>query len=132
MSKEPREVANPVTNSAQTPSQPISELVPGTTIPLTPREIEFSKQISKLRQERSEMEGDFRTVVKIFADIMKELGIDPKMFSDTDVSANLPAIIGKLTMKMSANMIDFEAFAQVSAAGPIIEKYKPLVEDLLP
>ena len=88
--------------------------------------------VSSLMNKVAEMESDMKTTIRVFADMMKSLGIEPKNFEKgVDVMALLPTIIGTLSRKLAIpGGFDTKSFAEVQAIMPIFEKYKHLAADL--
>lgn len=87
--------------------------------------------VPALAKQVADMESDIQTTIKVFADMMKALGIDPSKFDKgVDLMSILPGLMGNITTKLAVGSLDTRAFANVSAITPIFEKYKYLTENL--
>lgn len=85
----------------------------------------------ELHEKISDMEGDIRVFVSTLSTVAKSLGIDIKDLSNGDIMLKLPVILGKISTQMMMGTFDTAAIASLSALLPILEKYKPLVEDII-
>lgn len=100
----------------------------------------MSSEIQSLREENeslhassAEMESDLRTVARVFMDLLSEMNIDPSVFKGgQDMRLVLPGILGSVSRQLLTGGIDADKIANISAIGPILNKYKHLLEDIIP
>ncbi len=88
----------------------------------------------KLHDERAEIEGDIRVVVDVFGKLLGELEIDFSDFKsgNADIMSKLPGMLSKITMKLMSGNLDTSNLSNITALTPILQKYKSLVDDIIP
>lgn len=102
---------------------------------MTKKEFELSKKVGK-------MEGDIKSTVRAFYEILITLGIDLNDFmkeddnvSDEEHAMSLAPTITKVLTKVSQSMLtggdlSSKVVSKLKALGPILEEYRHLIDDL--
>jgi hypothetical protein len=87
-----------------------------------------------LHAKQAEMEGDVKAVVEVFIGLAQTLGLKSEDFQGgtADIGAKLPGILQKVIVQLTTGSFDTQSIQNMTAVSPIMEKYKYLVEDILP
>lgn len=95
----------------------------------------MTEKEQELHAQIAEMESDIKTVVEMFAEIAKSLGINIESLKDSsadDIGKQIPAILQNVIVKFSMGTFDTSSIAKFTVISPILGKYKYLVEDIIP
>lgn len=91
----------------------------------------MTEQEKQLHEKIALMEGDIRIFVSTLNGVAKTLGIDIKKLSKDNITMILPGVLSRITTSLMTGTFDTQSVANLSALLPILEKYKPLVDDII-
>lgn len=85
------------------------------------------QKLAEIIKENMQIKADITTVIAIFTEGFKGLGLTPEDFSgQKDIMGIVGKIIPRLTGQMATGSLNGEAFAKFHELQPIIKRYEHL------